>query len=72
MPMYTYFCPKCNITTERLVKASDSTAQDCVECATRLDRQFPLPHLHGSVEVDSKGRIWKGTSGASTPLTKKD
>jgi len=72
MPFYNYTCPKCNTNEQRLVKANDSTSQDCTKCATRLDRHFPTPNLKGKIEVDSKGRIWYGTGGASNNLTKSD
>ncbi len=52
--------------------SSPDAPPELVECSTRLDRCFPTPNLKGKVEVDSKGRVWYGTGGCSSNLTKPD
>lgn len=45
MPMFDFKCPKCGLTQEKLVKASEVNAQTCPKDGTSMERQHTVSTL---------------------------
>jgi putative FmdB family regulatory protein len=50
MPMYTYHCPACNRTQERVIPISRRDDCWCADCEVHMDRK-----------IDRPGMVWSPT-----------
>lgn len=50
MPMYTYVCPACEASYDKIVKIDDRDRQICEDCGYRLIRN-----------IDRPGMVWSPT-----------
>ena len=53
-PTYTYKCPDCGLATDVNHKPDVRVALDCPDCGTRMQWQFPTPHLHTDTALHLK------------------
>ncbi|MGJ8454271.1 FmdB family zinc ribbon protein [Pseudothermotoga sp. U03pept] len=65
MPIYRYFCEKCQKEHKMLMKMNDQDP-DCPECGERMKKQLPHIQIKGKGSSSCSSNNCSGCSGCSS------